>query len=717
MADLGDHPQAQRVVEKLLADGGLFPDLESLDIHADVFSILAKTDPEAGLRALERLIGHLPRDALLSFKRGRRHVVWTLERLAWLPETFFGAARLLLALAEAENERYGNNATGVWTGLFGTRLGDTAAPAIERHRLIDEALDSASVERRLLAVRALNRALSTWESGGLFAERQGGRVVPSRWRPKDWLEDHAVRRSALELLDKALSDSKPTVVEEARKALLQTARGLIKIGLAGDILPRIESLEVINDAHRRQVSDTLQSVLTFEGSMLTESQIQRVRARLEQLLGITFQDRLRRWVGQWSTADRLSAREEDRRPEDWAATMAEEAYENPNSLQTELDWLASSEARNIWFFARRLGELDESHQWLPELFEQAKSGFGLTLLAGYLRGRADAGETEWREAVLDQWAKEEPALASAVLEATWRGESTDRGARRLTGLVDRGWIEPGQLSILAWGGWTKDLAYDVFEDLLARLVEDESPGATESALVTLLQRLEEHQEQCDALSPLAWTLLQRRSALKGSGMLWDWQQVAYFYVSQNPIGLAKAVLSLFDEPDRPSSMSDERMQILEEAIRADPEGVWQEVAKILLRQDETSSDLRWALKGGYVTLIDTDYLLKWAEEHKPTGPRIVASLAWVGRTPLQRLPRQLLIRYGDDEAVTGALRGDFLSGSWSGPTSVWLEGKLAQAREWTNDEHPIVRQWAGELVESIERDLRWAKQWEEERGF
>ena len=62
-------------------------------------------------------------DDLREFKSGRHYVVRALERIAQQSAYFERAARLLLRLAEAENETYSNNATGTFQELFGS---DTA---------------------------------------------------------------------------------------------------------------------------------------------------------------------------------------------------------------------------------------------------------------------------------------------------------------------------------------------------------------------------------------------------------------------------------------------------------------------------------------------------------------------------------------------------------------------------------------------------------------
>jgi hypothetical protein len=217
--------------------------MEDLDdeVRSEIAGLLVEANPQAGLSALQRILEHLPRDQLLELKAGRRHIVWALEKLAWLPETFVGAARLLLSLAEAENEEWGNNATGIWIGLFGTHLGATAVPALERHKLVEEALESSSRERQLLAVDAIGRIFSVHEIRTASGEHQSGRVVPPEWHPRNWQEDKEVRLSGLRLLDLALDSIAQAVREAAKKVLLDAARELPRVGLADEVLARLRT--------------------------------------------------------------------------------------------------------------------------------------------------------------------------------------------------------------------------------------------------------------------------------------------------------------------------------------------------------------------------------------------------------------------------------------------------------------------------------------------
>ncbi len=157
------------------------------------FRALTDAAPEAALRALQRAIGEWDLERLKELNGDpRRYIVWSLEAIAVWRELFADAARLLLALADAENEGISNNASGVFAELFSAGHGavaPTEASMEERLPILREALESGSAARRRLALNAAKEALKT----GLFrrmagSEYQGLRRPPELWSPKTWGE-------------------------------------------------------------------------------------------------------------------------------------------------------------------------------------------------------------------------------------------------------------------------------------------------------------------------------------------------------------------------------------------------------------------------------------------------------------------------------------------------------------------------------------------------
>ncbi len=721
LADLGGHEYAQQVAKEMLSSGGLFPDFLALDDEAaaETFEMLSKVAPEAALDALERLLGRLSPENLQVFSRGRRRIVWTLERLAWLPGTFRGSALLLLALAEAENETYANNATGVWTGLFRTHLGGTAVPATERHRLLEEVLRSERPTRRVLAVRALESALTISEVRFGGGDDQGGRMAPPEWRPASPKEDVDVRRSALRLLEAALHDTDQSVVGEARQTLLRIKRNALLFGLGDDIARLFELLPKQSDSERRELRVAVEELLRYQSKQMSPILREQFETLQGQLAGKSFGERLRRWVGSLPIEDFAS--EPGGRPaaEEQAIRLADEAFADTSLLQQELDWLASPEAENVIWFACRLGELDSEHRWVEPIILRVRGGRGSTLLAGYLQGRARATEMDWAETFLDQLTDDEPNLAHAILEATWRAGTSTRGARRIVRLIRRGALSPADLGVLVWGGWVKDLDKEPFEEIMTAAVRDEGSVATGIALTLLDTWLGKHPENKDGMASFAWMLIERPGGPTGPTMVEHyWAEVAGKYLSDDPLRLARAILGAYRESDVLIHRDGRGIVLLAQAASRAPAAVWEEIAYALVADDMFALRLRLGLEGWFGDVLGAETLLGWARDRGPEARSTVARLASVSSDSLPQLARQILIRYGDDKEVWRALYGNLVAGSWTGSASAHYAGIRERVQAWAEDDPDHnVRKWAEWAVRGLQEEVEMHKLREEERGW
>lgn len=718
LIDLGDDPTALGVAELLLGHEGLFH-FETLNdqSRSQVFSILAKAYPRMGMDALLRILGSLSPEHLRQFTDGRRQVIWTLEELAWFSETFADAARLLLALAEAENETWGNNASGTWVQLFGTHLGGSSVPALKRHAVIAEALDGPSAERQLLGVRAISRIFTTHETSSVFGDTQTGRVAPERWRPKTWEEDWEVRISGLRLLDQALGSDTPSVRQAAEEVLLRQVCEIALAGLVDDLLERLQALPREDYERRRKVREAADRILMFQRLPLTSEQRERFERFSLELAGESFGERLRRWVGQHSFADTRLQHQSG--PDGWgreAGALAEEAVREPDLLHPEIEWLASDQAQHVYFFARRLGQLDGEHKWWPEIEALVKAGKGFTLAAAYLQGCSDAGQRAWREAILDQWTEEGQGLAPAVLDAVFRSDPpNERDAQRLFSLMERGWLSAAQVSILTWGGQASALSLEGFQKIIDGILADESEQATDGASGLLFNRLALRPEDEDALEARTWRVLERPRSLTQNRFYSD--ELAKRYMPRDPLRVTRLILKHVEENGGPIMRSDEAAQLLEAATRIKPSDVWEEVSSRLFPLCMEMYHLYLCLKGWYGQVVGSEVLLSWVEQHPDDGPWQAASLVHVGGQPLDPLARDFLMRYEKDERVENALSAEFGSGSWTGPTSGWYQTHIDAARQWMNDSHHAVRTWAAREVKIYEQRLAEALLQEEERQW
>lgn len=716
LKELGGNEQAREEFFRMISEQEL-PTIEDLDTEngSKILYTVALADPQLALRALERLIGNASIDRLRSFTRGRRNVIWALDYLKWFKDAFFGAAKLLLALAEAETEKWSNNASGTWVGLFRLRLGGTEVPAIDRITILDETLANGSTARRVLALDAMAVAMSSNEVRSSGVEKDGSKPVPPEWHPRTFGEIWAVYRKMLQLVDRTMLDHDPVISKEARKTLINSARTLVTVGLAEEIVGRLEKLEPQDYAERREFRDSVRTILEYEKENLRGDQRERLIALERKLAGTTYQDRLRRWIGQWSFGDwNIQKSEGGLPPQGRVAELAEEAMKDPDELRSELDWLVSDEASNAGYFGKRLGELDHDGVWLEELITKSR-GHRPILLGTYLGGRNAIGDEEIVAVLLDQWAKNDEQLAGVVLFATLNVESSKRNLDRIVNLVQKGWIQRKDLVILVWSGWGEKLPQNSLGDFLTCLLDDENKDTTEAALDLLDRRLKSSPNDAEILAPFAWQLLARKSAFEGTMGHYYWGEVSKHFVQVDPLKVADIVLGLYREPKVLFHKNDEPLKTLAKATESRPEEVWDRVADVLLRKDEAGYRLLLGLKDWYVGLRKSEELLAWAEKHKPDGPQILATLTLPGGIPLNELTRQLLIRYGRNERLANRLYANLQSGAFTGSMTDWLRSRLANARAWTADSDPTVRGWAQRLVENLEEQIRgWEEREQEE---
>ena len=265
-------PRGAEFVRKMLAEGGSVSSYELLnsDLGSRFFLVLTEADPVAALQAAQRAIASKGREELLQFHEGRRAMVEALERMAVWKDLFQPAARLLLALAEAETESWANNASGEFANLFSFGPGQVApteAPPSERFPILQEALSSDSLDRRRLGLQACQIALKT----GAFhrtigAEYQGVRQEPELWQPATYGELFDAYRSTWKLTKESLGFLDPEERTQAVSVLLSSARGLTRMGnLVDMVVETIRDLASDPCVDRRDLIGRTVEILHYDG--------------------------------------------------------------------------------------------------------------------------------------------------------------------------------------------------------------------------------------------------------------------------------------------------------------------------------------------------------------------------------------------------------------------------------------------------------------------
>ena len=724
VVEVGEASSNQVLSSKLLGVNGIVQDVSELtDVEVKAMFIeIAEGNPSLGLQALDRLLGHLSRDALLQFKQGRREVIFFLEKLACFKEFFADAARLLLALGDAENEHWSNNAGGVWVSLFGTYLGATELPALERHTFIKEALEAESMERGLLAVKAIAQIFTTHEVGAPIHDVLGSRRIPERWRPSIWNEDFDVRISGLELFDVATRHPSEEVKKAAYLMMVDMSRSVISVGfgslrVASALLDRLETIPVDKYNLRQPLRQEVEHILESDADKLEENIRKRVVGLADDLTGSTYEASVHRWVGRRTFADMRYDEPNLPTPDDEVRQLADRGVGQTEEVIRLLPWLTSSEAENVYCYARRFGELDHDHKLWPYLDNYIREQTGLIFTSAYLQGNVYAGRKGWRDNVLSIWS-EKPRYARALLDAIWRSdEPSDHDASLLIKVAEDGSLPPTAIRTLMYGNQLSHFSRLTVSRLLELILADGSDVALQAVMSMLDVRLRSYPTELQYFSSLIWLLLESPAAFGSSG--WERQMAAQHLgkrvVSDDPGRIARIVVSSVLAGENAHLESSYSMQLLSEAAQLNPSSVWSALVDRLYPMKSSNFRLYLAVQGWFGRLINDDIMLDWAEAHPDGGSKLVAAICPLNNENLPNLAQQLIIRYGSSSSAANTLASNFMSGSWVGSLSSWAEARAATARQWeSNSESSEVKKWCSNVVAACEAEAKQHRLEEEE---
>ena len=739
-------PQGDEFVQQVLADGGFVSNYDVLnsDIGGRLFLALTEANPAAALRTAQRVLGSRSRDELLQFREGRRSTIEALMRMAVWVELFQPAAKLMLALAEAETEDWDNNATGEFASLFSVGLGPVAAtqaPASERFPVLREAVLSPSPIRRKVGLKACESALKTAHFfRRIGAEYQGVKREPDLWAPTTYGELFDAYRSVWALTLDIVASSRDDGKAQAVNVLLSSARGLAHLEpLTEMVSGTIRSLASDPDIDQRDLIARVVEITHYDGPTLSTEARRTWEHLEEELCGDSFGSRLQRYVAMELVEDRDdSGGEEEDRVQPNIERLASEAIEAPGSLTAELHWLVTKRAEVGGRFGYELGKHDEGESFLAAIIgAQAIAGdtSDLSLLGGYCRAMSERDTARWED-LMDGLASN-PSQAAWVVELTWRSTCLTKGASdRVLTLIRTGKVSPAKLRVFRYGQAVESLGLDDFIAWVDTLLDSDDSGAVPTALDLLVRygrsRLPSHVIQRVVCHP-HWF----NAGHGGGGPYHDtywWSDMAVGLCNENPeaaFDVAKLLLMhLGKEGTVAGGLDHQPYRVLNAAMQKDPERVWQYASSLLGPPIDGRAFLigHW-LRGArpfgpggsaILELVPHGLIWEWVDEHPESRavylasfvPRIIRSSD--GGTSLAR---ELLLRHGQDPEVRSALRSNFSTEGWSGSTSQHLEDK----RSWLQDlrvgeTDPNALTWIDEYDAQLLAQVRVAREEEERQG-
>ena len=223
-----DHPVAREIVEAWLQPPGLLGQIPNLDENGSrILEYIGPVAPEALLDRIEaELTAPEFRGMDPLFNPCRTTILNLLQSLAYEPQAFERCIRLLLSVADHEDESNNHDAVrDKISGFFQPYLSGTHASLRQRLAILDECLGSEQAGRRSLGIALLSTALNGPPWTGSGPNEFGARPRDYGCQPNpDQLVEW--RSAFVDVAVRLATSSDPALRGRARQVLADKFRGL-----------------------------------------------------------------------------------------------------------------------------------------------------------------------------------------------------------------------------------------------------------------------------------------------------------------------------------------------------------------------------------------------------------------------------------------------------------------------------------------------------------
>jgi hypothetical protein len=716
---------------------------------AEVLSALAEVDAEAVAQLLEWVIGDLPKEELLQLDGNvRRHLVRALEKIAFRADTFEQGARLLLNLAVAENESYGNNATGQFKALFPVLDGSTEAGSQARLQVLDEVLTSNEPQRLAIAVEAL---LSGAETGGsgiriLGAERHGNRPALSPWRPTLWKDAWEYVGECLSRLAKIAACS-DVIGAQAKAGLGQDFRTLIARG-AIDIVEELFTTVVAGSgAYWPEARGSLGHVLVYDAHGLEPGVEDRIRAMIARLTPTNTADRVRFLVTEmpwdYPVDEKLEYEERARRQLADIDALVVDLLRQPEALTGFLPQLSKGDHRMVVAFGNSLAQnAADPVVWRRPILDAyaatspAERNFGV--IGGYFAGLGDRCPT-MVEAFKEEASKSE-IFAPALPFVCSRIGIVERDIALVCTALKSGVLQPTALQYWSMGGVLAKLPPSSVARLFDLLLAMEG-DAYPIALDLVGMYVHGNQSRLDSLRPqlrlaagkagrfpkhhrfqmtghnfkemMDWILAKGRDDRDASTIALSFAKQLVAADKERNEDLIKPLL-----PRLLADFSEIVWPLIGEAIVSERKEAWR--LEQLLGDRAAFDDI----KKPSILQLPADMLFAWCHAHPAAAPAFVAGMVPVltSRDPddadreLHPVMKRLLDEFGSRLDVLTALTRNMYTFGWAGSRATYYALYDGQLRKLETHSLGPVRRWAKKTRSQLSRAIDEARNEDEEQG-
>jgi DNA-binding transcriptional regulator YiaG len=747
LALINDRKISTDVARHVCRLDGPFASLDKIEKEgaSQVLSALAEIDADAVMALLDRIFGGLTIDRLKTVAGDtRRHLVWALEKIAFLEDTFEKAALLLLSLAAAENETWGNNSTGQFKNLFPVFFADTVVGPGPRLQLVDELIKKNDPLRMPIVVDAILRGADLNSSSRTVgAETHGSRPQLKPWRPQLWKDVFDYVFACLDrLADLALR--KDALGAQARSGMAHTFRTLT----AGGHVDRVEAL--INKvtavhAYWPEALDVLGNVLQFDAEGMEPEHVARVQKLVAALRPKDLAGRTRFLVTEmpWDFPIdvKLDFELRGKRQVEAVRELVKDLLKESQTLERLLPSMSTGSQRMAYAAGEAIATLaSDPHAWGARIeaavaeVEPRKRNF--SLVAGFYLGlNAKDGPSveafKRKAAMSPDFGPAFPLLTSAL-------GITKQDVELACEALRAGTIEPEQMMNWTFGGVLAKLppadVVSVFDQLISM------EGYAYSVALDLIgMYVHGNMDRLERLRPQLVNVaknVHKRPKRRGSQMdAHHFEQIIGWLLKKGreDADARAAAIELANrataEPDTVDGLLKSVLPILLTNFAA---VIWPTLGRAIVADQGKAWRLQHLLGDSFsfadtktpaILNVSEDILFAWCHANPEVGPAFLAQFVPVlktrrpeeGGNKLHPVTKRLLDEFGDRDDVLRRLVGNMHTFGWSGSRTTYYALYESPLRELMKHPTGAVRRWAKTMLDHILAEIQRAKTEDDEQ--
>ncbi|WP_282118869.1 hypothetical protein [Ruegeria atlantica] len=722
----------------------VIPNIEALntDEGSKFMDRLVHLEPDLAMATFEKLLSHLSTDELLAFEEGRRNTVWALEKLVFRDGSFEQAAHLLLKLAAAENENWGNNSRGQFTGLYQLHLSGTEVEPSRRLAILDAGLCSDDTRVRSVCIDALGKMLETdhfSRSGG--NERIGAEPALQDWQPEIYQDIFDFYNAAIDRLTKIALEANSETYELAILHLGGNIRGLLSYPNIFDNL-RSQLTKVIekNPAWTKPIKSVNQWFF-FDSKEAPIEYVAQVRDWYEELFPTSEVDQLlllsEGWPGDFHDTTVPYDPETDtdhKYAENCVRKIVSTLSRNAQDNSELVGKIVRGELNSAWALGHALASHVEDPKALVGLAcEALRPPTDTAICSKTFCGMISGGFSQSREVGMAclEISLDTPELSDHAILLISAAQMDSELASRVAQLVKDGRCDPRIAATLSCGRGFDDHDFEVVRPL-ADAIKQTGPEGIWSALDLVfmykygqpefsVEKATYVKELCsdpNIFSADALGVMDAHHWEKCTEELINSDQVDGVFVE----AICDRSLELATKADHDIQlkMDDAACKVLALAMQYDPALVWN---KVLAAFEEVDSLTEWRLhnllkrsdrkpgQAGILNDLPEEIYLNWINENP--NERLEFVLEWV-----QLVERDdesdlfwtaqfisLIETHASDVSQLGGIYWRLLSGVSWGSFSSRLKPLVPLFESLRNNKNPMVRRWANDCVRSLNTSI------------